>query len=65
MKMRMNKKGGLTGRVGDGDKAARFAATEKGAKLRIGDTWLCVTEGKIISSHPIQVGKDPLDNDNE
>lgn len=66
MKQRMNKSGGLTGRVGDGDSAARYAAHKEGVKLRFGDDFLYINKEGIFSSKPIQVSpKDPIPNDND
>jgi hypothetical protein len=59
MKFRFNKSGGVTGQVGE----ARFAAHEKGAKLRIGGQWIAVTSEGIIFSSPPKLGEDPIPND--
>jgi hypothetical protein len=60
MKFRINKSGGVSGVVGE----ARFAAHEKGAKLRIGEQWIVVTkDGILFSSPPIVGGEDPIPND--
>ena len=60
MKLRVNKSGGVTGVVGE----ARFAAHEKGAKLRMGDQWVAITrEGIFFSSPPTLAGQDPIPND--
>ena len=60
MKFRLNKSGGVTGQVGD----ARFAAHEKGAKLRMGDQWVAITREGIFFSSPPTLGKeDPIPND--
>jgi hypothetical protein len=65
MKQRMNKKGGLTGRVGDGDGAARYAACEKGAKIRKGSNCFWVDAGGVWCSKPPQIKADGLPNDND
>jgi len=63
MVQRMNKEGYLTGRVKN---AGRYAAHKEGAKIKMGtDTWLVVVKGKIIASHPIVIGKDPVPDDDK
>ena len=60
MKFRFNKSGGVTGQVGE----ARFAAHEKGAKLRMGEQWVAITSEGIFFSSPPTLGKeDPIPND--
>jgi hypothetical protein len=60
MKFRINKSGGVSGQVGE----ARFAAHEKGAKLRMGDQWVAITREGIFFSSPPTLGKeDPIPND--
>jgi hypothetical protein len=60
MKLRVNKSGGITGSVGE----ARFAAHEKGAKLRFGNHFVVVTQDAIIfSAPPVIGGEDPIPND--
>jgi hypothetical protein len=60
MKFRLHKSGGVTGQVGE----ARFAAHEKGAKLRMGEQWVAITsEGIFFSSPPTLGGQDPIPND--
>ena len=60
MKFRFHKSGGVTGQVGE----ARFAAHEKGAKLRIGEQWIAVTkDGILFSSPPTLAKEDPIPND--
>ena len=60
MKFRLNKSGGVTGQVGE----ARFAAHEKGAKLRMGEQWVAITSEGIFFSSPPTLGKeDPIPND--
>ena len=60
MKFRFHKSGGVTGQVGE----ARFAAHEKGAKLRMGEQWVAITSEGIFFSSPPTLGKeDPIPND--
>ena len=60
MKFRFHKSGGVTGQVGE----ARFAAHEKGAKLRMGEQWVAITsEGIFFSSPPTLGSQDPIPND--
>jgi hypothetical protein len=56
---------GCTGRVGAGDEAARYASHTKGAKIRIKNKFIFVTEKGCFSSEPIQLmPKDPIPNNN-
>jgi hypothetical protein len=60
MKFRLHKSGGVTGQVGE----ARFAAHEKGTKLRMGEQWIAVTkDGILFSSPPTLASQDPIPND--
>ena len=60
MRFRFNKSGGVTGQVGE----ARFAAHEKGTKLRMGEQWIAVTkDGILFSSPPTLASQDPIPND--
>lgn len=65
VKMRVHKDG-VTMRFGTGDSARRFAANEKGVKMKVGkDMWLCVLPDKIVSSVPIIQDEDPMPDDNK
>jgi hypothetical protein len=62
VKMRMNKDGGITHRVG---KDNRVAAHKQGAKIRSKTDWVVVTDGMIIMSKPPRIAKDPIPNDDK
>jgi hypothetical protein len=62
LKIRMNKDGGFTGRVG---KDSRVAAHKQGAKIRSKSDWVVVTDGQIILSKPPRLSKDPIPNDDK
>jgi hypothetical protein len=62
MKVRLSDSKGITGRFG---KDMRFAAGEKGVKLRAKDRWAVVTKDTLVTSHPWEIGADPLPNDDD
>ncbi len=55
---------GCTGRVGEGDKAARYASHTKGAKICMGDFAVWVNDKGCYSSKPIQLKKCDIPNNN-
>lgn len=61
MKLRLNRSGGITGRVGK----MRFHAHKKGAKIKANKDFVAVVDGQIISSQPIIIGDDPIPDDNQ
>jgi hypothetical protein len=44
IKFRINNDGGITGRIGNGDSAVRFATHKDGAKIRVGNTWFVASK---------------------
>lgn len=62
MKVRLSESKGITGRYG---KDMRFAAHEKGVKLRAGQKFAVVTKDNMITSHPWEIGADPIPNDDD
>jgi hypothetical protein len=62
VKVRMNKSGGFTGRVG---KDSRVAAHSSGAKIKTQSDWVAVTKGMIFLSKPPRLGKDPIPDDDK
>lgn len=65
--VRINKDGGITGRIKTGSKVTRFAAHKDGAKIRAEDggvaQYLVVTPSQIIASSPLVISADPIPND--
>ena len=55
---------GCTGRVGEGDKAARYASHKKGAKICMGDFAVWVNDKGCYSTKPIQLMKCDIPNNN-
>lgn len=61
MKVRINKNGGITGRVGKN----RFMAHSKGAKIKAGKDFAAITPGKLIVSREWEIGSDPIPDDDK
>jgi hypothetical protein len=67
MVLRVSEKGFLTGRVGEGDKAYRFSATDKGVKIAYGKgkNSVFVTEEGCFTTKPFKIKKDSIKDDDE
>lgn len=62
-KVRLNKDGGITGRIGT---KVRFSAHEKGAKIKAGGKYAIFCDDKgCWSTHEIKVKKDPIPDDDK
>jgi hypothetical protein len=64
---RADQSGFLTGRVGEGGKSFRFAATDKGVHISHGqgDKSIWVTEDGCFCSEPLKISKNPLKFDDD
>jgi hypothetical protein len=64
---RASSDGFLTGRVGDGDKSFRFAATDKGVHISHGkgDKSIWVTDKGCFCTEPLKIDKNPLKFDDD
>lgn len=49
----------VRGRIGTGEGAPRIVVTPELVKLRLGDDWIVIKDGQIVSSKPIIIGPDP------
>lgn len=67
MTLRVSEKGFLTGRVGEGDKAYRFAATDKGVKIAYGKgkNSIFVTDKGCFTTEPLKISKDEIKDDDD